>query len=91
MKTYTFELCAGRHTGYMDGIYPCRIDDFSTRALERRADETIPQDCEKLELYVTGFAMAILAVVKICAKRGIRLDAYNYDPEYHMYIKQEVL
>lgn len=91
MKTYSFELCAGRHTGNMQGIFPKNIESMDARVLERRADEIIPIDCEKLELYVTGFAMAVLSVVKVCVKRNIRLTAYNYNPKYHMYTRQEVL
>lgn len=91
MKTYSFGLCEGRHySPVQEGIFPEVIRDFSTSTLEKRADERIPLDCEKLELYVSGFAIAVLAVVKVCAKRGIHLTAYNYINKYGMYTKQEI-
>ena len=91
MKTYTYELCESRHTKNMEGIFPKRIECVRSDLLEKRADERIPKDCGRLEIYVTGFAMAMLAVVKVCARRGIHLTAYHYSPEYHLYTRQEVM
>lgn len=73
MKTYAFELCEGRHySPAKEGIFPKTITEngYDTAMLERRADERIPLDCERLELYTSGFVKAVLAVVKVCAKRG---------------------
>ena len=91
MRTYTFGLCEGRHySPASEGIFPKVIQEFRTDLLERRADERIPDDCEKLELYVSGFAMALLAVVKVCHRRGIHLTAYNYNNQYRMYTREEI-
>lgn len=91
MKTYTFGLCAGRHySPASEGIFPKVIEDFNTKLLEKTADERIPDDCDKLELYVSGFAMALLAVVKVCYRRGIHLTAYNFNPRYKIYTKEEI-
>lgn len=91
MKTYTYGLCEGRHhSPASEGIFPREIREFRTDLLEKRADERIPHDCEKLELYVSGFAMALLAVVKVCYRRGIHLTAYNYNPTYKMYTREEI-
>ena len=91
MKTYRYELCEKRHTGTMEGIFPTKVECIRADLLEKRADERIPEDCDKLEIFVTGLTIAMLAVVRVCARRGIHLTAYHYEPEYHLYTRQEVL
>ena len=44
-----------------------------------------------VEVYVTGFTPALLALIKVCKGRGIGLSAWNYDREKRSFWKQEVL
>ena len=46
---------------------------------------------DKIKVYVTGFTPALLALVRVCASRGIKLDAFNYDRESRSFWGQEVL
>ena len=90
-KTYSFGLCEGRHPmPVREGIFPQRVEDIRQDLLEKRADERIPQDCTHLEVYVTGLTIAMMAVVKVCARRGIHLTAYHFNNKYRMYTRQEV-
>lgn len=43
------------------------------------------------EIYVTGFSPALLAVVRVCAERHIKLICWNYDSHTFSFWKQEVL
>lgn len=64
-----------------DGDYMERVcDDFVARLHP-----------DKIVVYVTGFTPAMLALVKVCAERGIKLSAYNYDRESRGFWRQEVL
>ena len=46
---------------------------------------------DHIEVYVTGFTPALLALVRVCSMYGVRLTAYNYDRESRSFWKQEVL
>lgn len=46
---------------------------------------------DKIEVYVTGFTPALLALIKVCVSRNIGLSAYNYDRVSRKFWKQEVL
>ena len=48
-------------------------------------------DVKTVNVYVTGFTPAMLALVRICSLRGVKLNAYNYDRESKEFWKQEVL
>lgn len=80
MKTYVMGLCENRHDmPVRDYIFPQWIPNkIDSTELERHANERIPKDCGRLCLYTTGLTVAILAVVAVCLKRGIHLDAYHY-------------
>jgi len=80
MKTYVMGLCENRHQmPVKDFIFPEWIPrKISSEELERHANEMIPKDCGRLCLYTTGLTVAILAVVTVCLKRGIHLDAYHF-------------
>lgn len=93
-KTYEFGLCEGRHwmpRSVKEGIFPERVEVIRQDLLEKRAEERIPADCGRLCIYVTGLTMAMLAVVKVCAKRGIHLTAYHYNKNLGVYTRQDVL
>lgn len=93
MKTYYMGLCEDRHPLPVDkNIFPNRVErTWTTKQLEAMADKSIPEDCERLELYATGLMVAMLAVVAVCAKRGIKLAVYNYDGWWKTYNRQSVL
>lgn len=96
MKTYIMELCEGRHDfGKVKklGIFPGRVRDVMNVAeLETIAEKNIPSDCGKLAVYVTGLTTAMLAVVAVCARRGIPLTAIHKDKiKNEYYVAQKVL
>ena len=91
-KTYIFGLCQGRHDWpAKDGIFPKKVDHVNNKWLEDVADRRIPSDCTRLAVYVSGLTIAMLAVVKVCARRGIKLTAYHYNPESGVFSRQDVL
>jgi len=44
-----------------------------------------------INVYVTGFTPALLALIKVCAVRNIHVNAYNYDREGKAFWRQEVI
>lgn len=91
-KTYVFGLCEGRHPWPVkEGIFPRTVEHINDVQLEDIAERRIPSDCARLAIYVSGLAIALLAVVKVCAKRGITLTAYHYNPKSGVYYRQDVL
>ena len=46
---------------------------------------------DKIVVYVTGFTPALLALIRVCVARGIKLDAYNYNRETRSFWMQEVM
>ena len=44
-----------------------------------------------INVYVTGFTPALLALVKVCNDRGIHINAYNFDREKRKFWRQEVI
>ena len=91
-KTYIFGLCEGRHSWPVkEGIFPHTVEHINDVQLEDIAEKRIPADCARLAVYVSGLTIAMLAVVKVCARRGIRLTAYHYNPTSNVFSKQEVL
>lgn len=45
----------------------------------------------KLNLYVTGLTVALIAVLNVCRKEGIKVTLYHYNTESGDYFPQEVL
>ena len=91
-RTYTMGLCQDRHRFPVhEGIFPHHVEVKEATTLERYANERIPEDCDTLEVYVSGLTVAMLAVVKVCAARGIHLVAYHWNERYRLYTKQTVL
>ena len=46
---------------------------------------------DHIKVYVTGFTPALLALIKVCVARGIRVTAFNYDRENRRFWEQEVI
>ena len=44
-----------------------------------------------VNVYVTGFTPALLALIKVCNKKNIHVVAYNYDREKRNFWRQEVI
>ena len=60
------------------------MEEICTRFLDLHGPSAV-------EVYVTGFTPALLALIKCCRERGIGLSAYNYDREGRKFWRQEVL
>lgn len=45
----------------------------------------------KLNLYVTGLTVALIAVLNVCRKEGIKVTLYHYNTATKEYFPQEVL
>ena len=92
-KTYVLGLCKDRHPAPVnDGVFPRFVmNTFDPEYLYSEANFSIPKDCERLALYVTGLTVAIMAVVRVCSERKIDLVCYHYDKDRGVYNKQEVL
>ena len=46
---------------------------------------------DSVNVYVTGFTPAMLALIKVCNARRIHVNAYNYDREGKTFWRQEVI
>ena len=61
---YVFELCKGRHTTPAENaIFSNSVNPTDVDALFDEAWGKIPEDCDALDVYVTGLTVAMLAVV----------------------------
>ena len=94
--TYTRSLCYQRHvirgSESMIGIFPTDIPDVrNVQMLERIAEEHIPQDCTKLNLFVSGCQAALLAVVAVCIRRNISLTAVHGSRTSSRLVGQKVM
>lgn len=87
----TFVLCEGRHDvpGNPPAIFPHDVG-MDTTELIRIAQKAIPELCEHLTVFTTGFTPAMLAVVRVCWVRRISLTAMHYDRETGKYVPQTV-
>lgn len=90
-RTVSMATCEGRHDipEAVDGaIFPMVIETPTDGdALEAVAKAKL-QGVEALNLYVTGFTPATLAVVKVCRGMGIALTCFHYDRETSSYWPQ---
>lgn len=91
-KTFICGLCEGRHSWPVkEGIFPKVVEHINEVDLENIAEQRIPKDCTRVAVYVSGLTIAMLAVVKVCARRGIGLTAYHYNPGSGVFSRQDVL
>ena len=89
---HNMALCEGRHTIPMatDGyIFPSTVDPLDTEKLERDAAASL-DGVKKLNLYVTGLTVALIATLNACKGLGISVTLYHYDRESGEYYPQEV-
>lgn len=47
-------------------------------------------DIDELDVYVSGFSPAIVAVINVCHKWNIKLTLFHYDRETATYLAQQV-
>ena len=92
-------LICGRHvlpTDITDYVFPTDIPQAyicDAAYMERICTDFLDgrPGTATVNVYVTGFTPAMLALIKVCTARGIRLNAYNYDRSTKKYWRQEVL
>lgn len=61
------------------------MEDICARYLDHHTEATA------INVYVTGFTPALLALIKVCGTRNIHVNAYNYDREGKKFWRQEVI
>jgi len=90
---YKFGLCAGRHAipQVQDFIFNEVLNPTDFYGMLKTARETIPEDADSIEVFVTGLTPAMLAVARVCFERQINLIAWHYDRDAGGYKSQLVL
>jgi len=99
---YEFALHVDLHVDYFSGIPGSSSGIFTDRDAERGylydmdmlchiADKAIPEDCDSLRVWMTGYPVEILAVVQVCSIRGISLEVIYYDLDMESHWSQQVL
>lgn len=93
-KKKAMELCKGRHQidSAVDGaVFPNAIEDPLDILMMDSIAETAVQDADELDLYVTGLSVALVSVINMCYKQGVKLTLYHYDRNSGIYYSQPVL
>lgn len=86
-------LCEGRHEipQAKDGsIFDNEVNPLATAELEVIAAEKL-QDVTRLDLYVTGLTVALVAILNVCHKNGIEVTLYHFDRNSGGYYPQAVI
>lgn len=85
-------LCHGRHNvpQAVDGyIFENAVDPLDVAGLEERALYVL-QDCETLDLYVTGLTVALVATLNAARRLGVHVTLWHYDRDANDYYPQKV-
>lgn len=93
VDTASIELCKGRHsTPATDGaIFETEVNPLDVTALEVEAKERLASlNITKLNLYVTGLTVALVAVLNVTRELGIEVILWHFDRESGKYYSQEV-
>lgn len=93
VNTASMELCKGRHkTSATDGaIFETEVNPLNVTALELEAKERLASlNITKLNLYVTGLTVALVAVLNATRELGVEVILWHFDRESGEYYKQEV-
>lgn len=93
VDTASMELCKGRHsTPATDGaIFETEVNPLDTAELEQTAKERLQSlDIKKLNLYVTGLTVALIAVLNVAKELNIKVTLWHFDRESDEYYEQEV-
>lgn len=89
----SMELCKGRHsTPTTDGaIFETEVNPLDVTALESEAKEKLANlNITKLNLYVTGLTVALIAVLNATRELNIKVTLWHFDRETGKYYSQEV-
>lgn len=94
VDTASMSLCEGRHPipDAKDGsIFTTEINPLDVEGLEAEAEAKLfALNIRKLNLYVTGLTVALIAVLNAARKLNIAVTLYHYDRETGNYYPQEV-
>ena len=93
VDTASMELCKGRHsTPATDGaIFETEVNPLDVTALESQAKERLESlNITRLNLYVTGLTVALIAVLNAARELGIKVTLWHFDRESGKYYSQEV-
>lgn len=93
VDTASMELCKGRHeTPATDGaIFETEVNPLDVTALELEAKERLTSlNITKLNLYVTGLTVALVAVLNVTRELGIKVTLWHFNRETGKYYCQEV-
>lgn len=94
VKTFKMALCEGRHDipEAVDGsIFGFEIDPLHPEKLEEDAAAKIHDlGIKKLNLYVTGLSVALVAVINAAKLTGVELVLYHYDKNSDTYYTQNL-
>lgn len=92
--TASMELCKARHeTPAEDGaIFETEVDPLNLSGLEETAKERIAVlDVKKINLYVTGLTVALVAVLNAARELGIQVTLWHFNKETGNYYSQQVM
>lgn len=88
-------LCEGRHNipNAEDGaIFNNELNPLDVEGLETEAYNKLKGlEIEKLNIYVTGLTVALIAAINVCKKLGIKVTLYHFDRMSNAYYPQEVV
>lgn len=85
-------LCEGRHEipQAIDGsIFGTELDPLDLAGMETEAKKQL-HGVVKLNLYVTGLTVALIAVLNVCREEHIKVTLYHFNRETGEYYPQEV-
>lgn len=85
-------LCDGRHempSEVQGSIFNTTLDPLDVEGMERTA-EAVLNDTKELVLYVTGLSVALVSVINVCHKKGIKLTLMHFDRSTSDYYPQVV-
>lgn len=89
----SMELCKGRHsTPATDGaVFETEVNPLDISALESEVKKKLVSlNITKLNLYVTGLTVALIAVLNATRELGIKVTLWHFDRESGKYYCQEV-
>ena len=85
-------LCKGRHTHRelegLQAIFPSYIDPLDFTGLNEMAELKL-EGVDHLDLYVTGLASALAAVLTVCTQNLISCSLWHFDRDKDTYIEQK--
>lgn len=93
VNTASMELCKGRHsTPATDGaIFETEVNPLDVTALELEAKKKLKSlNITKLNLYVTGLTVALVAVLNVTKELNIKVTLWHFNRESGKYYSQEV-